>query len=198
MTANEAGGTSRRTCLKFMAVAAGGVAAGAGAAAVVGRLGPAPAGPFKALTADEARLVDAVCEQIIPADKDPGAREAGVVHFIDKQLAGPYKRFADKYRRGLQCLQQTSQSMFQRPFEALPWPDQTRLLQALESGKAPKDIWSDPGAKEFFGLIRDHTMQGFYGSPKHGGNRNYASYRMMGLEYPRVIGQNRYAATQES
>jgi len=35
-------------------------------------------------------------------------------------------------------------------------------------------------------------MQGFYGSPRHGGNRNYASYKMMGLEYPRLIGQNRY------
>ena len=42
-------------------------------------------------------------------------------------------------------------------------------------------------------MIRDHTMQGFYGSPRHGGNKGYASYKMLGLEYPRVIGQNRYA-----
>lgn len=198
MAANESCGTSRRSCLKFMAVAAGGVAAGAGGARLVGSLGPAPAGPFKVLTADEARLVDAVCEQIIPADQDPGAREAGVVHFIDKQLGGPYARFLEKYRKGLQCLQQTSQAMHQKPFEALPWPDQTKILQALESGKVPKEIWSSPSSKEFFGLVRDHTMQGFYGSPRHGGNRNYASYRMMGLEYPRVIGQNRYPAKQEA
>ena len=38
-------------------------------------------------------------------------------------------------------------------------------------------------------------MQGFYGSPRHGGNRNYASYRMLGLEYPPVLGQNRYRET---
>ena len=38
-------------------------------------------------------------------------------------------------------------------------------------------------------------MQGFYGSPRHGGNRNYVSYKMLGLEYPRVIGQNRYPVT---
>lgn len=198
MSDEEGCGASRRNCLKFMAVAAGGIATGVGSAKLVGRLGPAPRGAFKVLTAEEARLVDAVCEQIIPADKDPGAHEAGVVHFIDKQLGGPYKRFAEKYRRGLKCLQLTSQGMFQKPFEALPWPDQTRLLQALESGKVPKDIWSDPGAKDFFSLIRDHAMQGFYGSPKHGGNRNYASYRMMGLEYPRVIGQNRYPVKQQS
>lgn len=82
--------------------------------------------------------------------------------------------------------------MFGRAFESLAWADQTKLLQALESNKAPKDIWTSPTASEFFNLICDHSLQGFYGSPRHGGNRNYASYRMLGIEYPRVIGQNRY------
>jgi gluconate 2-dehydrogenase gamma chain len=41
--------------------------------------------------------------------------------------------------------------------------------------------------------VLDHTRQGFYGSPRHGGNRDYASYRMLGLAYPNLIGQNRYA-----
>ena len=185
-------GASRRSCLKIMAVAAGGLAAGVGSAKLVGRLGAAPTGPWRVLSAAEAALVDAVSEQIIPADRDPGAKEAGVVHFIDRQLDGPYKRFADNYHKGLQCLVQTAQAMFGRPFEELSWPDQTRLLQAMESGKVPKDIWSDPSSRDFFGMLRDHTMQGFYGSPRHGGNRNYASYKMLGIEYPRIIGQNRY------
>jgi gluconate 2-dehydrogenase gamma chain len=34
-------------------------------------------------------------------------------------------------------------------------------------------------------------MQGFYGSPRHGGNRDYLSYRMLGIDYPQVIGRNR-------
>ena len=188
-------GASRRTCLKIIAAAAGGAAAGVGGAVAVGRLGRAPEGPWLALTPEEASLVDAVAEQIIPADRDPGAHEAGVVNFIDRQLDGPYKRHADKYRAGLKCLQQTSQAMFGKAFEALAWPEQTRLLQAMESGKVPKDIWSDPGAKDFFNMVRDHAMQGFYGSPRHGGNRGYVSYKMLGLEYPRVIGQNRYQKT---
>ena len=185
-------GASRRSCLKIMAAAAGGIAAGVGSAKLVGRLGAAPEGPWRVLTPEEALLVEAVSEQIIPADRDPGAKEAGVVNFIDRQLDGPYKRFAVKYRKGLQCLAQTSQSMFGKPFVQLSWPDQTRLLQAMDSGKVPKDIWSDPSARDFFNMLRDHTMQGFYGSPRHGGNKNYASYKMLGLEYPRVIGQNRY------
>jgi gluconate 2-dehydrogenase gamma chain len=192
------GGASRRLCLKIMAAAAGGVAAGAGTASMVGKMGPKPLGRFRSLTEEEASLAEAVCEQIIPADRDPGAREAGVIHYIDKQLAGPFKRHAEAYRKGLASLQKTCQALHGKSFEALPWPEQTCVLQALESGKAPKEHWSQPGAKEFFNLIRDHTMQGFYGSPRHGGNRNYASYKMMGLEYPRVIGQNRYAAKTES
>jgi gluconate 2-dehydrogenase gamma chain len=175
-----------------LAAAAGGVAAGVGSAKLVGRMGAAPDGPWRVLSPEEASLVEAVTEQIIPADRDPGAKEAGVVRYIDRQLDGPFQRLAAKYHKGLACLAQTSQALFGKPFEQLGWPEQTRLLQAMESGKVPKDIWSDPSSRDFFGMLRDHTMQGFYGSPRHGGNRNYASYKMLGLEYPRVIGQNRY------
>ena len=184
---------NRRKFLGGLALAAaGGATTGVGAAKLVGRLGRAPEGAWRVLSADEARLVEAVAEQIIPADRDPGAREAGVIYYIDRQLDGPHKRFAAKYHAGLACLAQTSQALFSKPFEALGWSDQTRLLQQLEANKAPKDIWTKPSASEFFNLVRDHVMQGFYGSPRHGGNRHYASYKMLGLEYPRVIGQNRY------
>jgi gluconate 2-dehydrogenase gamma chain len=188
----ERGGASRRACLKIIAAAAGGAAAGVGGAAGVGRLGRAPAGPWRTFTPEEARLVEAVAEQIVPSDRDPGAKEAGAVVYIDRQLDGPLKRFAEKFRQGLGFLQQTCQTLHGKPFEALSWPEQTRVLEDVERDKVPKEIWTGVGAREFFGFCRDFTMQGFYGSPRHGGNRNYASYKMMGLEYPRVIGQNRY------
>lgn len=191
-------GASRRTCLKILAAAAGGAAAGISGAKLVGRMGRAPEGPWRVLTPEEARLVEAVAEQIIPSDRDPGAREAGVVFFIDRQLDGPYRRFAGTYHAGLACLTKTCMSLFGNAFEALAWPDQTRVLQALEANKVAKGLWTQPSAPEFFNLIRDHSMQGFYGSPRHGGNKNYVSYKMLGLEYPRVIGQNRYPAKRKS
>ncbi len=53
--------------------------------------------PLRFFTAEEARVVAAACERIFPSDASgPGATEAGVVIFIDRQLAGPYGR--DKYR----------------------------------------------------------------------------------------------------
>ncbi len=183
---------SRRDVVKAISVAIGGTAVGVGGAALVGHLGPAPAGKWRFFDDAQARLVEAVSEQIIPADRDPGAKEAGVVNYIDRVLAGPHQRYQEKYRHGLASLQKTSLTQFSKEFEQLAWGDQTKLLQSMESGKVSKELWTGPSASEFFNLLRDHTMQGFYGSPRHGGNRNYVSFKMLGIEYPRVMGQNRY------
>ena len=149
-------------------------------------------GRWRFFTEEEAGTVYAVCEQIIPTDQDPGAAYAGVPNFIDKQLVGPYRRFQQAYRNGLRGVQETSQAMFRGRFEALAWEKQTAVLKALEAGKAEGATWKTQNPSQFFELIRDHAMQGFYGSPRHGGNYDYVSYRMLGLDYPQVIGQNRY------
>jgi gluconate 2-dehydrogenase gamma chain len=183
---------TRREVMALASVALGGAVTGVGGAMLVGQVDRSSPGGWHFFTPDEALMVEAISEQIIPADQDPGAKQAGVVYFIDRQLVGPYQRFQAKYRNGLRCLTATCQQQFQKNFEALAWDDQTKLLRSLEASRVPKELWKDPSAVEFFGLLRDHSMQGFYGSPRHGGNRGYASYKMLGLEYPRVIGQNRY------
>ncbi len=131
--------------------------------------------------------------QIIPTDQDPGAREAGCVAYIDRQLVGPHQRFAERYRAGLASLAATCQALHAKPFEELSSAEQIKLLEKLESGQAPKEHWKTVSCGEFFQLVCDHTMQGFYGSPRHGGNKDYVSYRMLGLDYPNIIGQNRYS-----
>ena len=147
---------------------------------------------WRFFTEPEAKVVELITEQIIPADEDPGAIDAGVVNFIDKQLVGPYERFQQDYRNGLRGVQATSQSMYGKPFENLPWDDQTAVLKAMESGEVNKDSWPEISARQFFGMVRNHSLQGFYGSPRHGGNKDYVSYRMLELDYPYIIGQNRY------
>jgi gluconate 2-dehydrogenase gamma chain len=147
---------------------------------------------WRFLTPAEAELVDALGEQIIPGDEDPGAHEAGVVNFIDKQLAGFYRKHQTEYRRGLAGVDESSRSLFGKRFLDLEWAQQTQVMQALEAGKAPGETWKQQSPRSFFSLIRNHTMQGFYGSPRHGGNRNYVSYKMLALDYPQIIGQNRY------
>lgn len=126
--------------------------------------------PWRFLTQQEADILRAVCGRIIPTDGDPGAVEAGVVDFIDRQLAGFYKAHQKTYRDGLASLG--------APFLKLTPEQQTSALKALEKKRAP-----------FFELVVTHTMQGFYGSPRHGGNRDAMSWKMLGVPYPPVRGR---------
>ena len=120
------------------------------------------ANPLAVLSADEARIVEALCDQIVPADDAAGAKQAGVLYYIDRQLAGPLKRFAPRYHSGLPAF---------RDLPNLGFAEQTAFLSALKGDAA-----------SFFQLVVDHTMQGFYGSPEHGGNRDEASWKMLGIE----------------
>ena len=77
-------------------------------------------------------------------------------------------------------------------FPQLSWDEQRTLLGKLEAGDVPEALWPSISAPRFFSMVVDHTMQGFYGSPRHGGNRRFVSYRMLKLDYPPIVGQNRY------
>jgi Gluconate 2-dehydrogenase subunit 3 len=49
------------------------------------------AGALETFSREEARPVEALCDQVIPEDT-PGAKQAGVLYCIDRQLAGPLRR----------------------------------------------------------------------------------------------------------
>lgn len=143
---------------------------------------------------DEFLLLAMIAEQIIPADRDPGAREAGVADYIDRQLA-PGGRIADAledYRVGLAAVQQAARKMFAKPFQALAWGQQTELLKAIEGNRTDPAHWVRQPSAEFFQMVRRHTIEGYFGHPRHGGNRGLAGYRLLGIEFPELRGQNRY------
>ncbi len=56
---------------------------------------------FSFFSAADAADVDAVAAQIIPTDDTPGAREAGVIYFIDRALATFFSQLASDYRAQL-------------------------------------------------------------------------------------------------
>jgi gluconate 2-dehydrogenase gamma chain len=146
---------------------------------------------WRSLRSEEALLVEAISEQVIPSDQNSGGKEAGVVNFIDLQLAGPHKRFRKIYKEGLARVNETSILLYQKPFIDLPFDRQTDLLAKLETDAGPRSIWQDQSSSEFFRLISDHCLQGYYGSPRHGGNQNLAGWRMLGVNYPQICGRNR-------
>jgi len=145
--------------------------------------------PWRCLSEDEARTLEAICERIIPADQDPGAVWAGVVSFIDRQLVGPYRRLRKTYQWGLAGTNGTSLAMFSKPFVALLPQQQDTVLQFMDKGQARGEGWKQVSAKFFFDLVVNHTMQGFYGDPRHGGNRERVSWKMLRLPYPPVRGR---------
>lgn len=172
---------SRRGFLRIwpMAAASGGLLAGCGRVFQ----------PRSVLSPEERRLVEALADQVIPPDEAPGGRDAGVAEFIERQLRGPYARHLAAYHDGLAKIDSTSRRLQGRPFVSVPFARQTALLEALETDRVPDGIWKPKESSRFFQLVIDHCLQGFYGSPRHGGNRDGASWRMLGLNNPQILGR---------
>jgi gluconate 2-dehydrogenase gamma chain len=147
--------------------------------------------PWRFFTIDEARTLAAMTDQIIPPDQDAGASWAGVVTYIDRQLCGPYEKLQSIYRSGLAGVDESSRSLFGKVFGDLSAEQQLELLQRLEGGHAPGATWKQISSSDFFGLVVDHTKQGFYGDPRHGGNREGVSWKMLNLPYPPIRGRSR-------
>jgi len=152
--------------------------------------------PWRFFALEEGQTVAAICERLIPADQDPGATEAGVVNFIDLQLMGPYKRYRASYRQGIKGIEQTSLRMFGYRFTELNSEKQDELLKQAEAGGATGEAWKGLSSQDFFSLILSHTMQGYYGDPRHGGNRGRVSWQMLGLPYPPIRGRLHYDLTK--
>jgi len=136
---------------------------------------------WRFLTEAEGNTLEAICERIIPTDQTPGAAWAGVVNFIDRQLMGPYRRQRDAYRAGLAEIERIAADKFGKGFASLGVQQQTALLESLEGN-----------ARRFFSTVIAHTMQGYYGDPRHGGNRDAVSWRMLGVPVIPIRGRSRY------
>ena len=183
---------SRREFIKITTLGAGTLTLSAGGLSLIeGCSGPYKSGRFF-LSDDEYHLIESVAEQIIPTDEWPGGKDTRIADFIDIQLMGPYRRFQQDYRKGIAAIEDTCLNKYHKIFKDLAWDIQTEFLQEMETGTLSGDNWKDGFSGKFFELLRSHSLQGFYGSPRHGGNKDFTSYKMIGLDEVQTIGQNRY------
>jgi gluconate 2-dehydrogenase gamma chain len=148
--------------------------------------------PYRFLSTEEADCIIALTEQIIPRDNYPGATDAGVIYYIDRQLSSVFHYDQQIYREGIESLQLACNDMHEKPFQDLPVPVQIMVMEEMEAGNLNSYSWPGGNLSSFFNLVMKHTMQAFYGSPIHGGNKDYVSFEMLQIDYPLVIGQNRY------
>ena len=184
-------GLCRREFLHYCGVCAGVVALPPGwmkllAAAQANACGshkqavPASGLPFHFFDPAQAATVEAVTDQIIPADQDPGAKWAGVVHYIDLALAGDLRHCRPVYTNGLKRLEAVAHTLAGKMFVDLQFADQTRVLEQLEQDRSLA-AGTGNGA-DFFELVRRHTLEGFFGDPKYGGNRESVSWKILKFE----------------
>jgi gluconate 2-dehydrogenase gamma chain len=137
----------------------------------------------------EALIVAAAVARIFPSDEaGPGAQEAGVVVYIDRQLAGPYGRDSDRYLQGPfesgipevgYQGKTTRRDIYREGVKKLGAFDR---LAAAEQDSALKEIESS----EFFGLLRQHTIEGMFSDPMHGGNIDMVGWQLIGFPGPQM------------
>jgi gluconate 2-dehydrogenase gamma chain len=168
---------------------------------------PTPAAASEAyltLTATEAAFLSAAYDTLIPADRlSPSGTDCGLVTYMDRQLAGAWGNGARFYRAGpflqgkpehgyqlpltprefftagIRAANAWSRKTYGKDFDRLSPADRDAALKAMEQGKA--DL-PDFNAKPFFEALYQSAMEGFFADPIYGGNRNKASWRMVG--YP--------------
>jgi hypothetical protein len=120
--------------------------------------------------ADEAATIDALVAQIIPTDETPGAREMGVVRFIDHALAGFLSPLAAAFRTGLADFETNCRAHAGSDgFAALPGDRQILWLQQVEH-------------TPFFESLQQLTVLGALTMPQYGGNRNGLGWQLIGFQ----------------
>jgi gluconate 2-dehydrogenase gamma chain len=165
---------SRREMLK-RAVAVGAVTA-------VPRSGSAqPAAiPYENLQPAAARILEAIVARLIPSDASgPGALEAGAAHYIDRALGDALAVWRDAYAGGLAAVDSYARESAGAPFVELPPSQQDTVLRDLEQNVA---TGFTPNAATFFELVLGHTLEGTFGDPHYGGNRDFVGWELIG--YP--------------
>jgi gluconate 2-dehydrogenase gamma chain len=151
----------------------------------------------------EAAFVEAAAGRMIPADDlGPGAVEAGVAVFIDRQLAGDFGKASRMYMQGPWAKGEKTQGYQSRftpaqmyraaipaiddavnrakggTFAGLAGPEQDAFLKEIETGQV--DL-GQVDAVTFFALFLQNVMEGFFSDPLYGGNRDMAGWRLIGF-----------------
>ena len=191
MMSSEKTNNSRRDFLvKSMALIPTVVIGGAGAGAIgvatsaTAQAAPAsePASGNTAAASDwkpqffndrEWAFINAAVARLIPADElGPGAKEAGVPEFIDRQLNTPYATGSIWYMQGPFNPDVPKEMGYQLPLV----PKQIYNLGLWESGKAE---FKQLPASLFFTYLLQNTREGFFSDPIHGGNKGMVGWTLI-------------------
>lgn len=166
---------------------------------------PEPVDPAKRvfLSEDEARMVGAIFDRLIPADEiSPCASDVGCVTFVDYQLAGPYGRGSaryaagpfepgapyqgdqtklspgDYYKLGLPAVDAAARRLFGKAFVDCSGDQQDDLLRQMEAGTL---TLAGLDATRLFQTFLSNVREGYFSDPIYGGNKGMVGWKMVGF-----------------
>jgi len=146
--------------------------------------------PLRFLSQEEALIVAAAASRITPSDETgPGAQEAGVAIYIDRQLAGPWGRDRYRYTQGPFAEDAPKEVGYQG--KATPRQIYRQGLKDLKGFNQLKAAEQDQSLRQiettlFFSLLRRNTIEGMFSDPIHGGNVDMVGWQMIGFPGPRM------------
>lgn len=125
---------------------------------------------FQSLTEEEANEFDAIAARIMPTTETPGAREAGVIYFIDTVLGDRREEILEILKTGLRELQTNVVLEYDVAyFYLLQEIQQDQILSSIED-------------TDFFRTLRYLTVSGMFALPEYGGNRDLVGYQVIAFE----------------
>jgi gluconate 2-dehydrogenase gamma chain len=165
---------------------------------------PPAADPLLTLTATEAAFLSAAYDTFIPADRlSPSGSDCGLVVFMDRQLGGAWGGGARLYRSGpfiqgkreqgyqlsltpreffaagIKAANEWTRKTYGKDFDRLSPAERQAALETMDAGKAE---FNEINGKQFFEMLYQSAMEGFFADPIYGGNRDKVSWRLVG--YP--------------
>jgi len=131
------------------------------------------------LTPAQLRTLEAFIDRLIPRDENgPGAVDAGAQNYIDRQLAGYLSIEKPTFIAGLEAVDAYARRTQGAPLADLPAEKRDEVLTAIDTNRAE----GLPAGRAFFNRARRLTLEGMFGDPYYGGNKNFAGWDL--IKYP--------------
>jgi hypothetical protein len=145
--------------------------------------------PFRLLKASEAETIEALGETLVP-----GAKQAGVAHFVDQQVSVPPGEallearqlnvrppFINFYRAAIGAVDKASESKGGRRFAELSATDQRDLVDLMRRNKI--EGWQGPTGSFVYLVMRSDAVDVVYGTMD--------GYEQLGVPYMPHIAPDR-------
>ncbi len=114
---------------------------------------------------DQASLVSAIVDQILPRTNTPGALDVGVDAFLDKMVAEVYSKPAQElFLKGLSKFDEESKAKNGKLFSDLDTEAKYDFLHSIDSQLQGLSYTTAPEEKPFFLMVKELTLLGYFTS----------------------------------